>query len=161
MIVRWPDVPSVEGLLKLPKPAVFLMGSYDKQTGLAGDWYEQAARYLDRYVGTIFYGVHLGQPALEEFLQWYFYWLQLCDVVVVWIEQKGSRLAWSQFEVGWVFGTHLGAGEPEILVGVHPSLEILGGSLEIVGNTYGLNLNIYNDLPTLLHAARDVARRFR
>lgn len=157
MIVRFPEVPNVDGPLNLPKPAVFLLGSYDPEKGSVGCWYEQAARYLDQYVGAVFYGVLVGEFR-EDFIRWYFHWLDRCDVAVIWLD-RGA--AWSQFESGYVLGTYARTGEPEVLVGVEPGHDNLRRSLELVGEHLGLELRIHEDLPTMLHAARDAARRLR
>lgn len=159
MIVRFPAVPDVEGPLKLPRPAVFLLGSYDSKTGSHGAWYEEAARYLERYVGAVFYGVLVGEFR-EEFIRWYFHWLDRCDIGIIWLEGRLGD-SWSQFEVGYLLGTYARTGEPEVLVGIAPGQDNLKRSLELVSDHLGLELQIYEDLPTMLHKARAVAMGIR
>ncbi len=156
MIVRFPDVPDVDGPLSLPRPAVFLMGSYDPVQGAAGGWYEEAARYLERYVGAVFYGVSV--EFREDFVTWYFHWLNRCEVAVIWLDGG----TWSQFEVGVLLG-RVGAmrRRPEFLVGIQTGNNNLRRAIEIVSENYGLELHIHDDLKTMLHAARQAARGIR
>jgi hypothetical protein len=158
MIVRFPDVPNVDGPLNIPRPAAFLLGSYDPKTGSHGAWYEETARYLDRYVGAVFYGVSVEFQ--QEFIRWYFHWLDRCDIGVVWLEGRRGD-SWSQFEVGYLFGAHARTGKPEVLVGIAPGQDNLRRSLEIVIDHLRLELRIYEDLSAMIHQARVVAMRIR
>jgi hypothetical protein len=163
VIVRFPDVPDVDGPLTLPRPAVFLLGSYSRETGAIGVWYEEAARYLDRHVGCVFYGVIVGEFR-EDFIRWYFHWLDRCDLAVAWLDAGDSirpMLSWSQFELGYVMGTRARTGEPDLLVGVHPGHVNLRLSIELVADHLGLQLRIHDNLQSMLQVARDVARRVR
>lgn len=152
MIVRFPDMPNVDGRLAVPLPAAFLLGSYDPKTGSRGAWYEEAARYLERYVGTVFYGVETSFR--EEFIRWYFHWLSRADMGIVWLEQSSC---WSQFEVGYLVG-NARTGETTVLIGIAPGQDSLRRSFEIVIDHLGLNILIHDNLADLLHAARHRGR---
>lgn len=161
MIIRFPDMPPVEGPLSLPTPTVFLLGSYDPDYGAVGGWYEEAARYLDRYVGAVFYGEVVGEFR-EDFITWYFHWLNQCDLAVIWLDHpRNARIAWSQFEVGYIMSAYAWTNKPKVMMGVAPGNENLRRSIEIVAVQLDLDLRIHEDLPIMLHAARDVARESR
>jgi hypothetical protein len=155
VIVRWPEVPAVEGKLSVPRPAVFLIGSYTTAQS-AGGWYEQAARYLERSAGAVFYGVLTG-PWREDFHTWFYHWLDRAEVAAIWIEGP----TWSQFEIGMLIGSYARSGRPELVIGVHHELERLRRAFELVIEHFGLELLIHDDRATTIHAARDVLRRFR
>lgn len=129
MIVRFPNVPPVEGKLKLPRPAVFLIGSYGRHMG----WADLAARELDPHVGCIFIAneiVPSGADALKA--EWLVTWLQAVDIVACWV----AGPEWDQFELGYALGRAgsrpglhapvIGTTIPEIRESVEAALSVLG-----------------------------------
>jgi hypothetical protein len=156
MIVQYPDFPPVEGRLSLPRPAVFLLGSYG-----GANWCIEAARYLEQHVGVVMYGV--APPGyLDSFILWYFHWIERVDIAAVWIGGGPCPgLEWSQFEVGYLFGRHSEVGRPSLVIGIHPALETLRRAMMNISDSLNLELVFHADLPGVLHEVRETARGMR
>lgn len=149
MIVRYPAFPAVEGSLRLPRPAVFLLGSYDPLSGDRGQWYGRASRILDRWGATVFSAVNV-HGFDSEFATWVFFWLRQVDHVVIWVEHTD---AWSEFESGWAIGrggsVHVGS----------PSAD-MRTALAIVADCPPVT-RIHESLDGLLHGVRASFRQRR
>lgn len=107
-VITFPNVPAVDGPLKLPRPAVYLATSADQ----AGRWIVQAARELGRHVPSVF----LPAPAETSehhrlLVDWSLLWMRQADIVGFWI--AGER--WQQFELGLC----LGRGD-RVIIGMPP-----------------------------------------
>lgn len=162
MLITWPNGSAETGSLQIPRPAVFLMGSYNP--GLtAHQWQTTAAKQLEDKVGTVCYGIFPGH-GLHAYTRWSLFWACEADLIVVWLEPpiKGFAvpLQWSEFEFGLCLGlARAGQARPPV-VGVDRSLvyarEVIGATLE----SLGFSSLTYDSLPELLHAAGDIGRAF-
>jgi hypothetical protein len=95
VIVSYPHAPPVEGELRLPRPAVFLLGSYGY-----GTWVVRAARQLESGVGCVFHGPVAPRGDYGLLVEWTHQWLDAADIVGCWID----GIPWSQLEIGWAIG---------------------------------------------------------
>ena len=123
MIVTFPDMPPVDGPLKVPRPAVYLFGSYGASRV---NWQPHVAKKLDRYAGCVAYG---GRAVADPlYVQWSVFWLRHCDLAVCWIDGD----PWSQFELGFSSARQtrmfVGAAEETVRVALEQALHALGFS---------------------------------
>lgn len=153
VIVQYPDFPPVDGPLWVPRPMVFLLGSYDSKTGAGGAWYAQAARDLAPHAGSAFYGVSAG-PA---FITWFFHWLSRADLALIWI---GPEDCWSEFETGWAIGAF--RSESQMLrIGICPQKADLRDDIEAQLHVTQTHVPVHLSLETLLAGARQDLRSMR
>ena len=145
-IVRWPDVPDVQGSLRIPRPSIYLLGS--SQTT---EWYIKAARQLDQYFGSVFFCDDQQPKNLVDYTKWVFNWLLPADLAFIWIDRPpiNAQLLWDQLEVGICFGQR----KPMVLA-IHPSLDSLSLALRAVLNELGIVSPIYSTLEMAVEATK-------
>lgn len=151
MIVRYPDLPAVEGGLHAPRPLVFLLGGYEWSGD--GAWYAHAARSLDRHAGAVVYGVGAG----PSFVMWFAHWITRADFVLIWI---GNEPHWSEFEVGWALGAFRGE-EQAVRVGIAPERAELLAAVATFLQATQMHVPIHTELDPMLLAARGDLRAMR
>jgi hypothetical protein len=146
MIVPFPETPPVDGPLKLPRPAVYLIGSYSHMSS----WVDRAARQLERHVGCVFIPGEV--PAQEDIrllkVKWSLAWLTAVDVVGCWID----GMTWDQFELGFVLGRATAAvviGSPR-----DDTAPVLGTMLASLGRPSHVHADFYEWLSAVEMAAK-------
>lgn len=162
MIVQWPNMPDVSGNLKIPKPSVYLFGSYDPNEHSL--WKVQAARKLDPIVGCVFHSneilLKITKNKELSYIKWNLYWLHEADILAFWIENRQSNL--SLFELGLSFG-YCGSNVINRLV-IGTSEDCQQGminNLEIVSKHLGYLDPIFNNFNSWINAIITKSRRYR
>ncbi len=149
MIVPFPETPPVDGPLKLPRPAVYLIGSHSHNAG----WMTEAARVLDHHVGCVFIP---GQIPMQEDVRllkvkWSLAWLTSTDVVACWIHSG----TWDQFELGFA----LGRSTADIVIGC--SIVEIAAVLGTMMTTIGRSSHVHGDYYDWLSAVEAAAKGYR
>lgn len=151
MIVRYPDFPAVEGKLDVPRPLVFLLGSYDPGGGES--WLASAARSLDRHAGSVVYGKGVG----PSFVFWFFHWLAEADLILIWI---GPESNWSEFEVGWALGAYRSEAQA-VRIGIDPARADLSRAIAACLRATNMHVFFHTGLEHMLAGARQDLRAMR
>jgi len=151
MIVKFPDMPNVTGNIKLPKPAVYLAGSYS----FASKWMVRAAKDLESHVGVVFYAT---QPSGDfSYIKWTLTWLHESDTVGFWID--GSP--WAEFELGLLLGRARVLDKSDRpIIGAAKGSGVLGVIEEVLG-ALGFDPYVYEDFDEWVHAVEAHATRRR
>jgi len=149
MIINFPNTPHVQGEMKLPRPAIYLLGTYHDPP-----WQIEAARKMEKSVGCIFD----GRPRVSDqtgrlmFAQWQQFWMTECDILVFWLgptveSNDGREFLWNEFEFGWACGSR-----KEFVIGVDPRLPSAKESIELTLGVLGLDNIVYSNQEELIKA---------
>lgn len=136
MLVVWPDNPCTEGQLRLPRPAVMLVGNICAPNPRC--WQYRLAPRIEQHVGSVFYPAWQGVPSVAEFSlfsKWFIHWLMECDAILCWLDGRGP---WPEFELGVAVGRGkrvvFGAAEPEQRLALEISCSAFGLPGPVHGN---------------------------
>jgi hypothetical protein len=131
----------VQGVLKVPKPAIYLLGSNHLS------WYKYAAKKLENRCGTVFYGAKTnGYSSTRIYVRWVMNFLFQSDMIVLWIDDTDN---WTQLEFGYCLGL-----KKQLVVGLDPSLpDVFKHAIEATLEELGHQFPPHESLDQTIEAA--------